>query len=394
MKLLYATQNAAKVINMRRRLAGTCVEILTPADLNLNIDVVEDGKTPAENAMKKALAYHAASAMPTLAADSGLYIDGLSEDQQPGLFVRRVGGVLLTDDEMIDHYAALAASLGGSRRAHYRTGLALIADGQSFCTELSETEFILTSHPNPRRAHTGNPLDVVALDPRTNRYHNDLTDEDFKDSVWHFERGCREFVLGSLRKAFGLHALADELCSHLKTLPEVKSSALYGSLTTDHWDCYSDIDVEIDASGADNGALLLRLPELLSHRFPVVFFDYAPSLAPEKYVVTLAIDASNPFRMADITCAAIPHHPSVSAQMLRERNDPLNHMLKLFSANVKHYLRGADCRGDIERMYRRVFSDPAPDAPAMLRAVYNWLEQNVSGARLAWLHSFEKHIQK
>ena len=37
MKILYATQNAAKVHNMRRRLAGTGIEIVTPADLGVHV---------------------------------------------------------------------------------------------------------------------------------------------------------------------------------------------------------------------------------------------------------------------------------------------------------------------------------------------------------------------
>ena len=194
MKILYATQNAAKVHNMRRRLSGTDIQIVTPDDLNLHVDVVEDGSSVAENAMKKALAYAPLAGRPVLAADSGLYIEGLSDAEQPGMFVRRFGGRLMTDDEMIDHYAALASRLGSAANAHYVTGLAMIVDGRSFCTSVSETEFLLVSRPNPNRFHTGNPIDVIAIDPLSGRYHNDLSDDDFRDSVWHFERACREFV--------------------------------------------------------------------------------------------------------------------------------------------------------------------------------------------------------
>ena len=199
MNILYATRNAAKVHNMRRRLAGTDIEIVTPSDLNLCIEVEEDGRSVGENAMKKALAYAPLVGIPVLAADSGLLIDGLSDDEQPGMFVRRVNGVLLTDDEMIDHYAAIAARLGGQPRAHYVTGLAMVINSRRFCTEVSETEFILTAHPNPDRTTTGNPLDAVAIDPMTGKYHNMLSDADFKASVWHFERACLDFVTTSLQ---------------------------------------------------------------------------------------------------------------------------------------------------------------------------------------------------
>lgn len=198
MKILYATQNAAKVRNMRRRLAGTGIEIVTPDDLGIHVEVEENGQTVAENALKKAEAYAPLTDLPILAADSGLLIDGLSDSEQPGMYVRRVGGRLLTDDEMIDHYAALAARLGGSCKAHYVTGLAMIVHGARFCEEVPENEFLLVSGPNPNRFHTGNPLDVVAVDPATGSYHNTLPDSAFKDAAWTFERACRRFVCSAM----------------------------------------------------------------------------------------------------------------------------------------------------------------------------------------------------
>jgi len=198
MKILYATQNAAKVRNMRRRLSGTGIDIVTPDDLGIHVEVEENGRTVSENAMKKAEAYAPLTDIPVLAADSGLLIDGLPDEEQPGMFVRRVNGILLTDDEMIDHYAALAEHLGGSRKAHYVTGLAMIVSGKRFCEEVPENEFLLVSVPNPNRYHTGNPLDVVAVDPATGSYHNDLPDSAFKDVAWTFERACLRFVLNAL----------------------------------------------------------------------------------------------------------------------------------------------------------------------------------------------------
>lgn len=198
MKILYATQNTAKIRNMRRRLAGTGIEIVTPADLGIQVEVEEDGRTVAENALKKAEAYAPLADMPVLAADSGLLIDGLSDEEQPEMYVRRVNGRLLTDDEMIDHYAALAGRLGGECKAHYVTGLAMIVGEKRFCESVPENEFLLVSVPNPNRFHTGNPLDVIALDPRDRRYHNDLVDADFKDAAWTFERACLRFVTEAL----------------------------------------------------------------------------------------------------------------------------------------------------------------------------------------------------
>lgn len=41
--------------------------------------------------------------IPVFASDSGLYIEGIEAERQPGVHVRRVGGKELTDEEMIDY---------------------------------------------------------------------------------------------------------------------------------------------------------------------------------------------------------------------------------------------------------------------------------------------------
>ena len=86
-KLLIATNNKGKVKELRDLLKGVDVELVMPADINLDLDVVEDGHTYAENATKKALAFAQASNMISLADDSGLEVDAL--DGAPGLYSAR-----------------------------------------------------------------------------------------------------------------------------------------------------------------------------------------------------------------------------------------------------------------------------------------------------------------
>jgi XTP/dITP diphosphohydrolase len=86
-KLLIATNNKGKVKELRDLLRDISVEIVMPAGINLNLNVVEDGHTYAENATKKALAFAQASNMISLADDSGLEVDAL--DGAPGLYSAR-----------------------------------------------------------------------------------------------------------------------------------------------------------------------------------------------------------------------------------------------------------------------------------------------------------------
>ena len=83
MEMLVATQNPGKVEEFRSLLAPLQARICFPSELNLEIDVPEDGSTYTDNARQKALAYMDASGLLTLADDSGLEVDALGG--KPGI---------------------------------------------------------------------------------------------------------------------------------------------------------------------------------------------------------------------------------------------------------------------------------------------------------------------
>ena len=98
--LLIATNNQGKIKELQDLLKDTGIELVTPAQIGLDLDVVEDGATYAENATKKAVAFAQASELISLADDSGLEVDAL--DGAPGLYSARYGsthGVKLSDAE-------------------------------------------------------------------------------------------------------------------------------------------------------------------------------------------------------------------------------------------------------------------------------------------------------
>lgn len=193
MKLLYATNNNSKVHNMRRRLENIPIEIITPKELGIKVNVIEDGKMAIENAIKKAKAYYEETKIPTIAGDSGLFIDGIPSDKQPGLSVRRVNGKVLRDDEMIEYYTKLIESIGGKSTGYYVIGLALITEQGLFTTEISEDKFILSSTISNNN-HRGNPLDVMTIDPVSQKFYTDMTDEDFKNMGHVFDKECVKFL--------------------------------------------------------------------------------------------------------------------------------------------------------------------------------------------------------
>lgn len=93
MPLLLATNNAGKLREFRRLLQG--VDIVSPADLGLTLDVEETGDTFAANAALKAEAFARAADCIALADDSGLEVDALGGE--PGVLSARYGGPGLDD---------------------------------------------------------------------------------------------------------------------------------------------------------------------------------------------------------------------------------------------------------------------------------------------------------
>lgn len=195
--LFYATNNKSKLHNMVYRLRDYPIKVICPEDRNLSIDVVENGKTAVENAILKASRYYEVVKMPTIAGDSGLTLSGVSEEEQPGLFVRRVQGKVLSDDEMIDYYAALAGKANGECYLHYFTGIALITRDGTFTTELKEVPLKLSPVPNKNRKHRGNPLDVITR-LEDGRYFNELSDEERTALDKAGEDAFTEFIVSHL----------------------------------------------------------------------------------------------------------------------------------------------------------------------------------------------------
>jgi XTP/dITP diphosphohydrolase len=88
-RLVVATHNPGKLVEMRDLLALYGVEAVSAGELNLP-EPEETGTTFAANARIKAQASAQASGMPALADDSGLVVDAL--DGAPGIYSARWAG--------------------------------------------------------------------------------------------------------------------------------------------------------------------------------------------------------------------------------------------------------------------------------------------------------------
>ena len=181
MKLLFGTGNQYKYLLMKERLkAIEKIEVVIPKMLNLNINIIEDGKTPEENAIKKAKQYYDTTKLPTIAEDSGLYIDKFNEDEQPGLFVKRIGGnENATDEEILKWYIEKLEKYGGESLACYHTGVCVIDEnGKIYSQTIEENKFLMTAKSNNKPTISGGVLDCISYDLINNKYFNERTDEE------------------------------------------------------------------------------------------------------------------------------------------------------------------------------------------------------------------------
>lgn len=103
-ELLYATTNPGKVVEIRKHLAGHGITILSPQDLQININVPETGKSLEENAILKAKAYgKLAGGRLVMTDDTGIEIAALNGE--PGIRVRywKDGKTRMGDEEIIKY---------------------------------------------------------------------------------------------------------------------------------------------------------------------------------------------------------------------------------------------------------------------------------------------------
>jgi XTP/dITP diphosphohydrolase len=134
-RLLLATRNRGKLLEMQSLLEGLPIELILPQTILPDLEVEEDGSTYAENAARKALEYQSRVGLVVLADDSGLEVDALGG--APGLHSARYSPQLGATDA--DRRYLLLSNLVAHPRpwlAHFHCTVAIaIPGGELFYTE-------------------------------------------------------------------------------------------------------------------------------------------------------------------------------------------------------------------------------------------------------------------
>lgn len=185
-KILVATLNMGKLKEIQALLADLPIELITPAELNLDVTVEESGNSYAENARLKAVAFAKASGLISLADDSGLEVDALGG--LPGLHSARFAPWSGASDA--DRRALLLEKLQLKKRpwtAQFRCVVALAAP-------LGEVQFAEGICPGEiipeERGENGFGYDPIFLIPELGKTMAELDMEE-KNKLSHRGRAMR-----------------------------------------------------------------------------------------------------------------------------------------------------------------------------------------------------------
>jgi XTP/dITP diphosphohydrolase len=96
-EIIFASRNEGKIQEVKDILVDTGLHIISLLDLNDHEDIIEDGLTFEENAVKKASHVFNKYKIPVIADDSGLVVNQLNG--RPGVHSARYSGTNASDDQ-------------------------------------------------------------------------------------------------------------------------------------------------------------------------------------------------------------------------------------------------------------------------------------------------------
>lgn len=193
--IVFATGNETKAKRFSKGLEKYNINVLSLKDLNVKLDVEENGNNAIENALIKARECYKITNMPTIGMDDTLYLEGVDDSLQPGMYVRRVNGKVLSDEEMIEHYTNLVKKYGanGKLNCKWVYGLAVINElGREFTYTWYKDDFYMVDIPS-KIINPGYPLNSISKYKKIDKYFTEITDKD-KSLIEFDESDVVEFI--------------------------------------------------------------------------------------------------------------------------------------------------------------------------------------------------------
>lgn len=158
MKVVLASKNPHKLVEIDAILSKLGMELILQSELGVDIDVEETGTTFEENSFLKAQAVMQATGLPTLADDSGIAVDALNG--APGVYSARYGF-----DESLDDVGRMNLLLknmeqvpDGKRQAKFVCVITLVMPNGSSVQARGEVHGLLTREPRGENGFGYDPI--------------------------------------------------------------------------------------------------------------------------------------------------------------------------------------------------------------------------------------------
>ena len=186
-RIIFATGNPGKIREIREILADFGVEVVSMKDAGIQLEIAEDGKTFAENALIKARTVCDASGEITMSDDSGLVVDAL--DAEPGIYSARwLGETTSYDVKNAEILHRLEGVPEEQRSARFVCAVACVfPDG----TELTSEGVFEGRIGYEAKGENGFGYDPIFYVPSEGRYSAELSPEE-KNSMSHRGQALRK----------------------------------------------------------------------------------------------------------------------------------------------------------------------------------------------------------
>ena len=189
MKIVLATHNHDKEIELQYSLRGLGVEICSLSEYPDIGEIEETGTTLLENSLLKAHTVHGRTGLPAIADDTGLEVDAL--DGAPGVYSARFAGADATYEDNLNKLLSVMEDVSDDMRsARFRTVISFVDEIQELWTE----GFIEGRIIEDPRGNMGFGYDPVFYVPRLEKTFAELSTAE-KNKISH-----RGLALQKLRK--------------------------------------------------------------------------------------------------------------------------------------------------------------------------------------------------
>ena len=167
MKVVLASKNPHKLIEIQEILEQFDMELVLQSELGVDIDVDETGTSFEENSLLKAEAVVKATGLPALADDSGLCVDALGG--APGIYSARYGApACVTDRDRLNHLLEnLRAIRSEERTARFVCVMTLLYPDGKKLVAAGSCEGYIASEPHGAAGFGYDPVFYIPREGRT-----------------------------------------------------------------------------------------------------------------------------------------------------------------------------------------------------------------------------------